>query len=58
MISSRYDQKIKDVQEWLSITEWSQENIDYKTIDKIQSKLLELEIIPTKVNYEDLVFNL
>ena len=58
MISSRYDQKIKDVQDWLSITEWSQENIDYKTIDKIQSKLLELEIIPTKVNYEDLVFNL
>jgi ABC-type nitrate/sulfonate/bicarbonate transport system substrate-binding protein len=58
MISSRYDQKIKDVQEWLSITEWSQENIDYKTIDKIQSKLLELEIIPTKVNYEDLVCNL
>ena len=58
MISSRYDQKINDVQEWLNITEWSQENIDYKTIDKIQSKLLELEIIPKKVNYEDLVFNL
>jgi ABC-type nitrate/sulfonate/bicarbonate transport system substrate-binding protein len=58
MISSRYDQKIEDVQDWLNITEWSQDNIDYNSIDKIQNKLLELEIIPKKVNYEDLVCNL
>ncbi|MDC3388634.1 substrate-binding domain-containing protein [Flavobacteriaceae bacterium] len=58
MISSRYDQKIEDVQDWLNITEWSQDNIDYNSIDKIQNKLLELEIIPKKVTYEDLVCNL
>lgn len=58
LISSRYDQKIEDVQDWLNITEWSQDNIDYNTIDKIQNKLLELEIIPKKVNYEDLVCSL
>jgi predicted nuclease of restriction endonuclease-like (RecB) superfamily len=46
------------VQDWLNITEWSQDNIDYNTIDKIQNKLLELEIIPKKVNYEDLVCSL
>ena len=31
-ISNRYDQKLEDVQEWLSLTEWSQENISKKTI--------------------------
>jgi ABC-type nitrate/sulfonate/bicarbonate transport system substrate-binding protein len=58
MISHRYDQKLEDVQEWLSITEWSQEQIDEKTIDTIQNKLLDLEIIPRKIAYEELVYTL
>lgn len=54
-IANRYDQKLEDVQEWLSLTEWSQELIDEKTIDTVQNKLLELDIISSKANYEDLV---
>ncbi len=55
MIANRYEQKIEDVQEWLRLTEWSQEVIDSKTISKIQNELFALDIIPEKWNYEDLV---
>ncbi|KAB8151791.1 ABC transporter substrate-binding protein [Kordia sp. TARA_039_SRF] len=55
MIASRYEQQLDDVQKWLSLTEWSQEIIDEKTIDEIQDKLLSLDIIPRKWNYNDLI---
>ncbi|WP_397362715.1 substrate-binding domain-containing protein [Olleya sp. R77988] len=55
MIANRYEQELEDVQEWLSLTEWSQENIDKKTIQKVQDKLFELNVIPEKWKYEDLV---
>ena len=55
MIASRYEQQLDDVQKWLSLTEWSQEIIDEKTIDEIQEKLLSLDIIPQKWNYNDLI---
>lgn len=55
MIASRYEQQLDDVQKWLSLTEWSQEIIDEKTIDEIQEKLLNLDIIPRKWNYNDLI---
>jgi ABC-type nitrate/sulfonate/bicarbonate transport system substrate-binding protein len=57
-ISNRYNQKLEDVQEWLSLTEWSQKNIDLKSIEDIQNQLLELNIIPKKLNYSRLVYQL
>ncbi|WP_431108679.1 substrate-binding domain-containing protein [Winogradskyella poriferorum] len=54
-IANRYDQEIEDVQQWLSLTEWSQELIDKKTINNIQEQLFSLDIIPKKVDYSDLV---
>ena len=50
-IENRYDQKLEDVQEWLSITEWSQEQISEATINKIQAELLSLNIISKKLPY-------
>jgi ABC-type nitrate/sulfonate/bicarbonate transport system substrate-binding protein len=55
MIANRYEQKPEDVQEWLSLTEWSQKIIDAKTINNVQDKLLALDIIPEKWNYNKLV---
>ena len=55
MIANRYEQEIEDVQEWLSLTEWSQENISKETINKVQDELLALNIIPEKWDYKDLV---
>ncbi|MEH6535994.1 MAG: substrate-binding domain-containing protein [Psychroserpens sp.] len=54
-IANRYDQKLEDVQDWLSLTEWSQGIIDEQTIMTIQNKLFELDIIPKKVSYNTLV---
>lgn len=58
MIANRYEQEIEDVQEWLSLTEWSQKNITKETITKVQNELFALNIIPEKWNYEDLVFEI
>jgi len=57
-IANRYGQKIEDVQEWLSLTKWSQKNIDKKTIAYTQEKLYNLKIISRMVDYEDLVCKL
>jgi ABC-type nitrate/sulfonate/bicarbonate transport system substrate-binding protein len=57
-ISNRYDQKLEDVQEWLSLTEWSQELIDEKTIMNVQDKLLALNIIPKKILYKELTIKI
>lgn len=54
-IANRYQQQLKDVQEWLSITEWSQEVIDAKTVSRVQDQLLILDIIAEKWTYEQLV---
>ena len=54
-ISNRYEQKLTDVQEWLAITEWSQECIDAETVQMVQRQLLALDIIPEIWPYEDLV---
>ncbi|MFL0352658.1 substrate-binding domain-containing protein [Xanthomarina sp. GH4-25] len=55
IIAKRYSQKIEDVQEWLALTEWSQELINEKTINEVQDQLLALNIIPKKLNYSELV---
>ncbi|TYC14176.1 ABC transporter substrate-binding protein [Bizionia gelidisalsuginis] len=55
MIAQRYKQEIEDVQQWLSLTEWSQTLIDEPTINKVQDQLLALDIIPKKLDYKDLV---
>ena len=55
MIANRYKQELEDVQDWLDLTEWSQENISRETINKIQDQLLALNIISEKWAYEDLV---
>ena len=47
--AERYDQKLEDVQEWLTLTEWSQKVIEEKTINTIQDKLFSLDIIKKKV---------
>ncbi|MGY0392517.1 substrate-binding domain-containing protein [Bizionia sp. KMM 8389] len=58
VIAKRYDQKLEDVQEWLSLTEWSQSPMDEATINNIQEQLLALDIISETVPYDKLVHNL
>lgn len=57
-IANRYEQQLKDVQEWLGITEWSQDLIDKKTIMSVQKELFALNIIPEIVEYNKLTYKL
>ncbi len=57
-IANRYEQQLEDVQEWLGITEWSQELIDKKTVMNVQKELHALNIIPEIVDYKKLTHKL
>lgn len=57
-ISNRYGQKIEDVQQWLSLTEWSQDVLDEKTTLNVQDELYKLRIIESKLPYKKLIANL
>tara|TARA_R110002072_G_scaffold301557_4_gene481549 strand:- start:636 stop:1490 length:855 start_codon:yes stop_codon:yes gene_type:complete len=55
LLSKRYKQKIDDVQEWLSLTQWSQENIKATELEEVQNRLLELRLIDKKVASEKII---
>jgi ABC-type nitrate/sulfonate/bicarbonate transport system substrate-binding protein len=57
-IANRYHQKLEDVQEWLSLTEWSQSVLDEPTVMKVQEKLVELDILKRQKPYQNIVFNI
>lgn len=48
-LANRYGQKLEDIQEWLSITRWSQSQLPIKTLEKVQETLLSLDLIDTKL---------
>src|SRR5690606_38022887 len=54
-LANRYEQKTEDIDEWLALTEWSQEVIDREIMDDVQQKLLELGMIDEKINYNLIV---
>lgn len=54
-LASRYNQKIEDIQEWLSLTEWSQENLNAETLNNVQNQLLELSLIDKKGTFATIV---
>ncbi|MDK2772299.1 MAG: substrate-binding domain-containing protein [Flavobacterium sp.] len=51
-LASKYNQKLEDIQEWLSLTQWSQKQIDKPTLEKVQSQLFSLNIIEKKLPFE------
>ena len=54
-LASKYNQKIEDIQEWLSLTQWSQKNLDEKVLNKIQNQLFDLNIIDKKGTFAEMV---
>ena len=55
ILSKKYNLKIEDIKEWLSITEWSQENLNQETLNKIQNQLFDLKIIDKKSTFASIV---
>lgn len=54
-LSKRYGQKIEDVQEWLSLTEWTSRQLKEEELEKIQNQLLELHLIESKLPSETIL---
>lgn len=54
-LASKYNQKLEDIQEWLSLTHWSQKNLDEKMLNKIQNQLFDLNIIDKKGTFAEMV---
>ena len=55
VLSQNYHQKIEDIQEWLSITEWSQSQLTKEMLNKIQNQLFDLKIIEKIGTFAELV---
>lgn len=49
-LSNRYEQKLEDIQKWLSMTSWSQKQITMTEIKRIQSKLFLLDMIDNELS--------
>ena len=56
VISKRYDQKLEDVEQWLALTEWSQENLTENELKSVQEKLLELNLIDKMVPSKEILW--
>ena len=54
-LATKYHQKIEDIQEWLSLTEWSQKPLSENVLNKIQNQLFELKIIDKKGTFAEIV---
>ena len=52
-LANRYEQQLEDIQEWLSLTRWSQSQIDTNTLEKVQDTLIDLKLIDKKLNYSE-----
>lgn len=51
-LATKYHQKLEDIQEWLSLTQWSQNQIKPAILEKVQSQLYSLNIIEKKLAFE------
>ena len=57
ILADHFNQKTEDIQEWLSLTEWSQNNLSAETLNKIQNQLFDLKIIDKKGTFAEIVYN-
>jgi ABC-type nitrate/sulfonate/bicarbonate transport system substrate-binding protein len=54
-LATRYNQKIEDIQLWLSLTKWSQKSLSKEMLNKIQNQLFDLQIIEKKSTFAQIV---
>ncbi len=54
-LASRYRLKMADIQEWLSLTQWSQNQLQEEVLNKVQNQLLELSLINKKGTFAEMV---
>ncbi|WP_374958039.1 substrate-binding domain-containing protein [Gilvibacter sp.] len=58
MLANRYDQKLEDIQLWLSQTQWSQQNLSAEQVIAVQEQLLHLDLIENSLEPSKILFDL
>lgn len=56
-LANRYHQELDDIQEWLSITQWSQQRMPKEVLEKVKNTLLQLNLIDADLDTEKLTLN-
>jgi ABC-type nitrate/sulfonate/bicarbonate transport system substrate-binding protein len=56
-IASHFNQNPKDIQDWLSLTTWSQKNISVNQCNAIQNQLFEMNIIDKKIDFSEIIYS-
>lgn len=54
-LATKYNQKLDDIQTWLSLTKWAQKPLEEKVLNKIQNQLFDLKIIEKKGTFAEIV---
>lgn len=55
ILASRYKLEIADIREWLSLTQWSQNQLQEQVLNKVQNQLLNLSLINKKGTFAEMV---
>lgn len=55
-IAERYELKSEDVKNWLSITEWSQQQISKNDVELTQKRLKDLKLVAEEKPYSEFIF--
>lgn len=55
ILASKYHQKNEDIQQWLSLTEWSQKTLEADVLNNVQNQLSELALIDKKSTFAEIV---
>ena len=56
-LANRYGQQLEDIQEWMSMTRWSQSQLKPQTVEKVQDTLMDLKLIVKQKPYTDITFS-
>jgi ABC-type nitrate/sulfonate/bicarbonate transport system substrate-binding protein len=54
-LATKFNQKTEDIQQWLSLTEWSQKPLAKEMLNKVQNQLFQLKIIDKKGTFDEIV---
>ena len=54
-LAANYNQKTEDIQEWLSLTQWSEKPLTTKMLNNVQNQLFQLKIIDKIGTFDEIV---
>lgn len=57
-LANRYEIQLEDIQDWLKLTEWSQEQLTISEINNVLKQLKKLNLLEKNITADDVLFEL